>query len=81
MQNALKIKDQTNASIILQIYPQPRTKARILMKFDVVVNLLTLSFKFHEDPCLDARTRVANARTREKSCARIYAQIFMKFET
>ena len=49
-------------------------KAGIAMKFYVVVNyyLVSLSFKYYEDPCLDARTRVANARTREKSCARAF---------
>ena len=47
------------------------TKARIFMKFYVVVNyyLVNLSFKFHEDPNSNARARVVNARTRDKTCA------------
>ena len=38
--------------------------ARIFMKFHVVGNyyLVHLSFKFHEDLCIDARTNVVNAR-------------------
>ena len=42
------------------------------MKFNVVVNyyLVSLSFKFHEDPCTIACARVINARTRDKMCAR-----------
>ena len=34
------------------------------MKFYMVVNyyLVSLSFKFHEDPCINARARVVNAR-------------------
>ena len=39
------------------------TKAQISMKFYMVVNYyrVSLSFKFHEDPCINARTRVVNA--------------------
>ena len=38
------------------------TKARIFMKFYVVVNcyLVSLSFIFHEDSCINARSRVVN---------------------
>ena len=67
------------------------TKARIFMKFYMVVNyyLVSLSFKFHDDPSKNTRARVVNVRTWVKnmraraysSCACIYAQIFMKFET
>ena len=34
----------------------------------MVVNyyLVNLSFKFHEDPCINARARVVNALAREK---------------
>ena len=41
------------------------------MKFYVVVKyyLVSLSFKFHEDPCRNARAWVVNARTRDKTCA------------
>ena len=44
------------------------------MKFYVVVNyyLVSLSFKFHEDPDSNARARVVNARTRDKTCARAF---------
>ena len=46
------------------------TKARIFMKFYVVVNyyLVSLSFEFHEDLCLNAHARVINSRTRGKTC-------------
>ena len=42
-----------------------------LYKLYVVVNhyLVTLSFKFHEDPCTNARAQVVNACTRDKMCA------------
>ena len=53
------------------------------MKFYVVVNyyLGSLSFKFHEDSCINARARlIANARVYDL-CARICARIFMKFKT
>ena len=58
------------------------TKARILMKFYVVVNyyLVSLSFKFHKNPCTNARAQVVNARTRDKTCARAFtarARAFM----
>ena len=48
------------------------TKALIFMKFYVVVNyyLVSLSLKFHDDPCINAPARVVNARTCNKSCAR-----------
>ena len=41
------------------------TKAWIFTKFNVVLNyyLVSLSFKFHEDLCINARTRVVKART------------------
>ena len=50
------------------------TKARIFMKFYVVVNhyLVSLSFKFHEDWCRNEPARVVNARTRDKMCARTF---------
>ena len=50
------------------------TKARIVMKFYVVVNyyLVNLSFIFHDDPCINVRARVVNARTRDKSYARFF---------
>ena len=40
------------------------TEARIFIKFYVVVNyyLVSLCFKFREDPCISARARVVNAR-------------------
>ena len=40
------------------------TEARIFMKFYMVVKyyLENLSFKFHEDPCTNARARVVKAR-------------------
>ena len=45
-------------------------KAQIFTKFDVVVNyyLVSLSFIFHEDPCINASTRVVNGRTPDKTC-------------
>ena len=50
------------------------TEAWIFMKFYVVVNyyLVSLSFKFHEDPCINARTQVVNARIRDITCARAF---------
>ena len=40
------------------------TEARIFMKFYVVVNyyLASLNFKFHDDPCINARALVVNTR-------------------
>ena len=48
MQNTLKIKDQTNVIIVLQISPQRKLGSLLY----VVVNfyLVSLNFKFHEDP-------------------------------
>ena len=48
----------------------------------VVVNfyLVSFSFKFHEDLYLNARARVINAHTRDKTCAHAFttrAQAFM----
>ena len=67
------------------------TKARIFMKFYMVVNyyLVSLSFIFHKNPCTNVRSRVINALSRIKRartrvyslCVRIYARIFIKFET
>ena len=47
------------------------TEARIFMKLYMVINyyLMSVSFKFHEDPCTNARARAVNARTRDKTCA------------
>ena len=44
------------------------------MKFYVVVNyyLVSLSFKFHKNPCTNARAQVVNARTRDKTCMRAF---------
>ena len=53
------------------------------MKFYVVMNyyLVTLSLKFHKNPCKNARTQVVNARTRDKMGAHMYttrARAFMQ---
>ena len=50
------------------------TEASIFMKFYVVVNyyLVTLSFKFYEDPCINARARVVNARVHVISRVRAF---------
>ena len=58
------------------------TKAQIFMKFYVVVNyyLVTLSLKFHEDLCINARTPVVNARAHVLSRLRAFttrARAFM----
>ena len=58
------------------------TKARIFMKFYVMVNiyLVSLSFKFHEDPSVNARARVVNARIRDITCTHTFttrARAFM----
>ena len=57
------------------------TKARIFMKFYVVVNyyLMSLSFKFYDDPCIDARIRGENARTRDILCTRMITTRFGVF--
>ena len=41
------------------------------MKLYAVVNyyLVNLDFKFHEDPCINARPKVVNANTPDKTCA------------
>ena len=51
------------------------TKARIFMKFYVVVNfyLVSLSFKFHEDPCINVCARVVNVGIWDKTCLRAFA--------
>ena len=50
------------------------TKAPIIMKFCVVVNyyLVSLSLKFHEDPCINVRTPVVNARAHVLSRVRAF---------
>ena len=57
-------------------------KAPIFTKFYMVVNyyLVSLCIKFHEDPCINARAGVVNARSRDKTCARAFttrARAFM----
>ena len=57
-------------------------EARIFMKFYMVVNyyLVNLSFKFYEDPCINARARVVNARVHVISRVRAFttrARAFM----
>ena len=44
------------------------------MKICMVFNnyLVSLSFKFHEDLFTNARARVVNLRTRDKTCARAF---------
>ena len=56
------------------------------MKFYVVVNyyLVSLSFKFHKNPCTNARAQVVNARTRDKTCTRPFtagARAFMQISS
>ena len=57
------------------------TKDQIFMKLYVGVNyyLVSLRFKFHEDPCANARALVINVRIRDKTrmcsfttCARAF---------
>ena len=50
------------------------TKARIFRKFYVVVNyyLVSISFKFHKGPCTNAHVQFIKARTRDKTCARLF---------
>ena len=61
-----------------------------IMKYNVVVNyyLVILSFKFHEDLCINVHALVVNARVLITRCAHVYdlcmlicARTFMKFET
>ena len=44
------------------------------MKFYMVVNyyLVSLSIKFHEDPCINARARVSNVRAHVSSQVRTF---------
>ena len=44
-------------------------QTQIFMIFCMVIKyyLESLSFKFHENPCTNARTRVVNAHTRDKT--------------
>ena len=58
------------------------TEARIFMKFYMVVNYyhVSFTFKFHGYLCTNARARVINAHTRDKTCARAFttlARVFM----
>ena len=50
------------------------TKPRIFTKFNMVVNyyLVNLRFKLYEDLCINARARVINVRTLDKTCARVF---------
>ena len=50
------------------------TEARIFMKFYMVVKyyLESSSYKFHEDPCINARAQVVNTHTRDKTCVRVH---------
>ena len=62
------------------------TKARIFIKFCVVVNyyLVSLSFKFHKDSCINAHARVVNARVHVLSQVRAFmtrARAFMHEST
>ena len=57
-------------------------KAQILMKFYVVVNyyLVSMCIEFHQDLCINARTRILNARARDKPYTRVFitrARVFM----
>ena len=59
------------------------TEARIFMKIYVVVNyyLVSLSFKFYEDPCINAHVPVVNARAHVLLRVRAFttgARAFMK---
>ena len=80
----------TGWSILTVISNHTLKTEKIFIRFYVVVNyyLLSLSFKFHGDPCTNARARVIHARTHDKMCARVYtscaricAWIFAKFQT
>ena len=53
------------------------TKARIFMKFYVVVNyyLVGLYFKFHKDSCINARARVVNTRAHVLSRLRAFTTL------
>ena len=62
------------------------TKARIFMKFYMVVNyyLGSLTFNFHKDSCINARARAVNARAHVLSrvrtlttCARAFVHGFL----
>ena len=49
---------------IAQTSFQPITEARIFMKFYLMVDyyIVGLSYKFHKEPCINARARVVNTR-------------------
>ena len=63
MKNTLKSNDYCFANIY-------GTKALILMKFHMVVNfcLVSLSFKFGEDPWINVRAWVVNSRIPDRTC-------------
>ena len=50
------------------------TKARIFMKFYVVVNyyLVSLHLKFHEDSCINVCSQVVNVCICNKMCAHVH---------
>ena len=67
-----------------------RICVQIFMTFEILAHKIVIdrSIKFLEDLsfrcgdiCTNARAQVINAGTRDKTCARICAQIFMKCET
>ena len=72
-ENTLNIKDGLNKCQYCFANISP-TKALIIMKFCVVVNyyLVSLSLKFHEDPCINVRTPVVNARAHVLSRVRAF---------
>ena len=56
-------------------------KARILMKFYVVVNyyLVSLTFEFHDDPCINARAKVITVRAQDLSRVRAFTPLTRAF--
>ena len=55
-------------------------QVRNLLVFLPPFYLVSLSFKFHEDPSVNARARVENVRIRDITCARLFttrARVFM----
>ena len=71
MEKILKIK-VFGKSILFCKYLRNRNSDLHESLVGVNYYLVSLSFKFHDDLCINAHVRVVDARTRDKSCARTF---------
>ena len=73
MENTLKIKVFRKSILFCKyLHNGSSDLYEILCGGQVNYYLVSLSFKFHEDPRINARARVINAHTRDKTCARAF---------